>query len=107
MTLRFFSDDNDNLIEDIQRALVADDYVAAKGMVHTVKGLAGTLSAETLAQSARELEVAIMAKERDLSVLLRRFELELKQVMTTAHCLIAMHMCESRPVSADAKISGP
>jgi CheY-like chemotaxis protein/HPt (histidine-containing phosphotransfer) domain-containing protein len=77
-----FLDTNRESANEIRAALEKKDQTLAVRLAHTVKGVAGTLGADTLAQVAGELEKALKTGETDeLSTLLYKFESHLNQVM--------------------------
>ena len=78
-----------------------DGRKSARLFVHTIKGMAGNLSAEQLFLAARDLEDAIHEERReDWPPLLNRFDQALHQVMQT----IQTYQAENRPETTTATI---
>ena len=78
---REFSDSSKKIRADLEGA-GEEGRVTARALAHTVKGMAGNISADNLFQAARELENGIHAKKRDTwPLLLDRFEQAASQVM--------------------------
>ncbi|MGD9132482.1 MAG: response regulator [Desulfobacterales bacterium] len=81
LLLRFL-DTNRDSANEIREALAKKDRSLAVRLAHTVKGIAGTLGADALAQVAGELEKTLKTGETSgLSALLHEFESSLNQVM--------------------------
>jgi HPt (histidine-containing phosphotransfer) domain-containing protein len=77
-----FLDTNRDSANEIREALAKKDRSLAVRLAHTVKGIAGTLGADALAQVAGELEKTLKTGETSgLSALLHEFESSLNQVM--------------------------
>jgi CheY-like chemotaxis protein len=78
-----FRKDKADAIEEITAALDSGDRKAAHRMAHTLKGLAGTLGATGLQDSAYKLETALKEEpgEADEKVLLEAMEQSLTEVM--------------------------
>ncbi len=85
-----FYRDHGNVFREIKLSL--DDVATwdhAKHLVHSIKGVAGNLSAKALYVSARHLEMAIVEKQREQwPELLARFESELNQILQSTHRLL-------------------
>lgn len=65
----------------IHEAVRADDRSSAERMVHTIKGLAGSLGAKDLQQAAADLEEAIYNGQTDFEALQLRFSDALQTVL--------------------------
>ena len=77
-----FLDTNRESGHEIREALAKKDQTSAVRLAHTVKGVAGTLGADALAQAAGELEKTLKnAETGELSSLLEQFESHLNPVM--------------------------
>ena len=61
--LRKFAADNVSLPADIRSAVESADWATAKRLTHTVRGLAGTLSAQAVVDGALALEQSIDAQD--------------------------------------------
>ncbi len=80
--LQQFLNTNRESANEIREALEKKDQTLAVRLAHTVKGVAGTLGAGTLAQVAGELEKTLKTGETgEFSALLYKFESHLNQVM--------------------------
>jgi HPt (histidine-containing phosphotransfer) domain-containing protein len=81
LLLQFF-DTHRESVNEIREALAQKDQTLAVRLAHTVKGVAGTLGADSLAQVAGELEKELKSEEtREPSRILEQFESHLNQVM--------------------------
>jgi len=77
-----FYNNQKDFINDFRNAQESPDNQAAARLAHSLKGIAGSVGIETLAQAAKELELACeqnMAGEADTK--LTCIELELGRVM--------------------------
>ena len=80
-----FPKTNRNFGALFREALVAGDLILARRMAHTLKGVAGTIAADHLAASARDLETLAKEGFRDEALqLLPTLEAELNLVLQTA-----------------------
>ena len=91
------------IADEIRQALKWNDLKAAKDMVHTMKGMAGNLSATLLYQATKELEQAIEQGEvEEMSALLIPFERELHRILNSVRSLdqvqVAVPSKEQAPV---------
>ena len=80
-----FPKTNRNFGALFREALVAGDLILARRMAHTLKGVAGTIAADHLAATARDLET--LAKEgcrEEALLMLPTLEAELDRVLQTA-----------------------
>jgi two-component system, sensor histidine kinase and response regulator len=57
--LRDFATNNTDEVEKIRQAIESSDYISAQSRVHTLKGVAGNLSAMEVFATAQELEAVI------------------------------------------------
>ncbi len=74
--------------DDIRKAMEEGDKPLAIRLSHTIKGVAGNLSAKTLHRRAMELELGIRDNnDEDIDNLLDNFEIALKEVLTSANHL--------------------
>ena len=81
LLLQFF-DTHRESVNEIREALAQKDQTLAVRLAHTVKGVAGTLGADSLAQVAGELEKELKSEETgEPSRILEQFESHLNQVM--------------------------
>jgi len=69
-SLRLFARQNEELGGQLRRALGAGDIAQALALIHTFKGLAGTLGAETALRQAVALEAALKADDTNGSAAL-------------------------------------
>ncbi len=75
-----FKETQASVLDEIQSALQAKDLECAQRLVHTLKGLAGSIGAQTLQESALALEKAIQQRE-GTTILLKALELQLTKVL--------------------------
>ena len=71
----------------VRDALAADDRDGAHRMAHTIKGVAGNLSASDLYKAATDLETAIKHGDDTLDAHFDRFEAELDRAVTALRAL--------------------
>ena len=88
-------------MSEIQQALEKQDREEAKRIVHTLKGLAGSIGAEALQQDALLLEQAIQAKSES-SLLLETLAKQLNQVLDA---LMVLDTLESIPPVTSSVLS--
>ena len=111
--IRFFRDmllgfnrDFANVAEKIRTYLegnTEEDRTSARIIAHTMKGIAGNISAKQLFQAAGDLENGILQeKQEDWHYLLDRFEQATNQVMQSIQTLMA----EAEQEAVEEKISG-
>ncbi|MBF0550483.1 MAG: response regulator [Deltaproteobacteria bacterium] len=60
-----FADKYQAVTEEIRRLIAADDLETAERIAHTVKGIAGNISAQDVHQAARQLEESLNEKQAD------------------------------------------
>ena len=83
-----FRENQGQIIEEIKAALDSGDTALAARLIHTLKGVAGNISANTLHQTAKELESAVKAgKEEMQQDLLSRVSDNLKHVLSGINAL--------------------
>jgi polar amino acid transport system substrate-binding protein len=81
-----FTRDYAGSTEEIKAALNSNNMEKAVRLAHTVKGVAGNLSAEELRLAASELEKSIMQQPRDsVDSLLEIFDRYLRQLIASLH----------------------
>ncbi|MEX1330526.1 MAG: response regulator, partial [Desulfobacterales bacterium] len=81
LLLQFF-DTHRESVNEIREVLTQKDQTLAVRLAHTIKGVAGTLGADSLAQVAGELEKELKSEETgEPSRILEQFESHLNQVM--------------------------
>lgn len=84
--LKMFTRDYAGSTEEIKAALNSNNMEKAVRLAHTVKGVAGNLSAEELRLAASELEKSIMQQPRDsVDSLLEIFDRYLRQLIASLH----------------------
>lgn len=91
--LNEFSKGNDNTIHEIRDAVAKKDMILARRLVHTIKGTAGSISANAVRTAAIELEIAIKQEAPDrVNSLIDNLENALSQVLesvrTVSHALL-------------------
>ncbi len=79
-----FSRDYGDAGRRIRAFLEADDPAAAQQLCHTVKGVAGNLSADGLHGAARELETALGGEGGDVESAMAPFEAALEEALAAA-----------------------
>ncbi len=85
-----FCNDNTDTAEKIKTALESGHVDEAREMTHTIKGVAGNLSAGELHESSLELENAIKNGNEDTDRLLFNFEKALIEVISSASTIASM-----------------
>ncbi len=88
--LEEFLDDYGNCVQEITGALERGERSAAKRMIHTLKGVAGNLSATALYRTARRLEAAITENRADTAARLLDLERAFLQTQEAAQSLEAV-----------------
>ncbi|MBF0152684.1 MAG: response regulator [Magnetococcales bacterium] len=88
--LERFSEDQKDTMRHIRLCLDAGETRDAEREVHTLKGLAGTIGALTLQESAANLEKAILADAESVDVPLQALEQELSRVLSGLSALARM-----------------
>ena len=102
-----FPKSNRNFSALFREALVAGDWVLARRMAHTLKGAAGTIAADQLAATARDLEVLIKDGCREEALLmLPSLEAELDRVLQTASSLVS-EVASSPDCLAPGRVTDP
>ncbi len=79
--LKSFYDNNKTTVGEIKKALSKDDREQVKILVHTIKGVAGNISAVKLHQAAKELESGIINQISELDNLFATFEEAVDEVL--------------------------
>lgn len=85
LILAEFRQEYDGAVSQLQRFLDEEDQEGAARYAHTIKGMAGNLSAIGLADAALELEMALQESAvEDHTPFIDQFEAALQQFLTTA-----------------------
>lgn len=81
--LQRFESEYGDYDEQIRRALLSEEEEEATRMAHTLKGLAGNLGADSLAEASRLLEKALKEgmKPPELDPILEKLSAELKRAL--------------------------
>ncbi|MBF0317333.1 MAG: response regulator [Nitrospirae bacterium] len=96
-----FKNANTHIVNDIGAALQGSDYKSAREMVHSLKGMAGNISAMALFDVVRTLEdLLIQEATTEVPGCLARMARELETVFESASCLATLTM---EPAKVDAK----
>ena len=81
--LGLFREEKSDLIRELHQALQDNDLILARRLAHTLTGTAASIGAATLSDAARQLELAIAAKEQNLfDEYLLQVEIHLKRVLS-------------------------
>ncbi|MBF0449142.1 MAG: response regulator [Candidatus Magnetomorum sp.] len=85
-----FHTNNLNMDEQIKTALESGNVEQAKHLIHTIKGLSGTIGAQELNTICIELELAVIKEEDDgtLNALLEVFSQTLKKVLNSLKAVL-------------------
>ena len=87
--LEKFIPNQSHAVQSIQDALAAHDRATAERLAHTLKGIAATIGAKTLAKFARQLEDAIREKKAEsYAQLIAATATELAQVLASAQAYL-------------------
>lgn len=79
-----FANDYENITNKIEQFIVKGDYYSAERIAHTLKGVAGNISAYDIYTAASELERGLSAKEiNSLNTLINNIEKALKPVIAS------------------------
>lgn len=85
-----FKDQNQTVIDDIRKAICNNDHERATALVHTLKGVSGSIGAKNLFASVSDLEALLRGGNgSDCSFLLMTMEQNLKEVFKSAGILEA------------------
>ena len=96
--LKIFRRDYLHAAEDVRRALEQDERLAAQKILHSLKGVAGNISATALAEAAAALESALTSQARaGLTPLVETLEERLAEVLQSALALERQHAAPPRP----------
>lgn len=80
--LQKFSENNQDTIEKIKDMVAHDDWTAAQRVVHTLKGLAGTLGMTNLQKLSQEVEREMIARNaQELNRGVQRLAPELEMIL--------------------------
>ena len=89
-------------VQSIQDALAAADRKTAERLAHTLKGIAATIGASALAESARQLEIAILKEDTEnRQRLIATIKKELAQVIASAKAYLQAHAAETGTATPD------
>ncbi len=80
--LRKFAESNKNMLDEISASLTVGDDEKARRLVHTIKGLSGTLGAKLLFSAAEVLDRALKEKNSNLDKPIKDFSDELGAVLS-------------------------
>jgi HPt (histidine-containing phosphotransfer) domain-containing protein len=83
-----FADQQANVVEEISRALQANDRELAQRLAHTLKGLAGSMGLPRLAETATSLDSALKAGLEESS-LLPQLEADLRESLQAVAAYLA------------------
>ncbi|MBF0437690.1 MAG: response regulator [Magnetococcales bacterium] len=102
-----FGDSASGVISQIRDKIQLGERESAAKMAHTIKGIAGNISAVALYESVLELESALKRGEdnRLLDGHLEHFEIELARVMRSVALLRELLLVKPRPVETDEEVS--
>ena len=88
-TLKQFATDYRNVVNDIKNAFELKDLVNAKRLIHSLKGLSGTISADALFETAKSLENSLTYnKYDDFPHLLQNLNSEVDRVFQSIQTII-------------------
>jgi len=91
-----FFDHHGQAVQSIRDALDAGDAQMAERLAHTLKGIAATIGATTLAESVRQLEDAIRARDTGkYPPLLAAAAMELSQVNASVNAYLHAHTADA------------
>ena len=79
-----FADNQATVADDIRKAAAAGDWELAKRLAHTLKGVAGNISAKTLSLTARNLEEALsgeVGRDSQIAALIASVGAELDRIV--------------------------
>ncbi len=79
--LKDFANNYGETVDDIRDALACEEKKNALSLVHTLKGVAGNLSATKLQRAAQELEIALKTDAGNSDETLRELEVAMKELL--------------------------
>jgi len=89
-------------VQSIQNALAANDRQMAERLAHTLKGIAATIGAATLSESAHQLETSIRKDDTEkYPQLIAATATELTRVVASAKTYLQAHAAEPVQATAD------
>ncbi len=89
-------------VQSMQEALAANDQMTAERLAHTLKGIAATIGATALAESARQLENAIREEDAEsYPGLIAAAATEMAQVISSVNAYLQAHVAEPVPATID------
>ena len=102
-----FSDTNQTTFREINDAIQKGDRPLAERLVHSLKGVAGNISADLLATTTRDLESALKKHQADqIADLLHNVEIRLQEVFQAAALLrsvVGSASCSGQPETGVSK----
>ncbi len=99
-----FEADQSQSVKDIQEALAAHDNQTAERLAHTLMGVAATIGATTLAESADQLKIAIKKEDSDkYPQLIATAMAEMAQVIVLVKAYLQAHTAETVVADVDEK----
>jgi polar amino acid transport system substrate-binding protein len=100
--LEKFISNQGQTVQSIQGVLAAGDRRTAERLAHTLKGIAATVGAGTLSESARQLEDAIRGENTEkYPQLFEATATKLAQVVAAAETYLQAHTAPPAPVTVD------
>jgi len=97
--LEKFISNQGHAVQSIQEALAANDRHTAQRLAHTLKGIAATVGAATLAESMRQLEAYIHKNDTEkYPQLIAATATELAQVLAAAETYLQAHAAQPATV---------
>ena len=103
--LNHFTTDNQHLMDTLEQKISAGDPSALKHAIHTLKGTAGNISANQLADEARLIELQIIQDETPSTTDLARLEECLNETINSINLIIASADPIELDSSADVSVS--
>ncbi|MBF0185030.1 MAG: PAS domain S-box protein [Magnetococcales bacterium] len=104
--LRRFAVDQQDVAQRLRESWAQGEQQESVRLAHTLKGLAGSIGAESLQEVARRLEQGLMASSPEVTALLQEVETILQPLL---QALIALpdpdKLAEERPLSAEISVS--
>lgn len=105
LLLSFYLDNQEKPLQ-IQQALLAEDYNAARHLAHSVKGVSGNISANRLSAAASNLEIQLNQESRqNLPELLDQFTAAMDEVINSLAFLARIKRSEVTSTSDDSPIN--
>ncbi len=89
--LIIFYDNYKDSINHVRELIELNDFQKAAEVVHTLKGVCGSIGADNLCKSVEKLETALKTKERNLNDFIFLFEKNLEIVIASIQQVAQMH----------------